>query len=118
MYDASTPSSCPASLTMGGVFSEDVLDALRYVHRRGRRVVSICSGAFVLAAAGLLDGQWATTHWLASRSSPQRYPLSFRPPDVLYVDKGEVLTSAAMARASICACTSSGAIAAPRPRTG
>ena len=78
-------------------FSVDVLEALRHVHRRRRRVVSICTGAFVLAAAGLLDGLSATTHWRDVDELAQRYPRVTVDRNVLYVDNGTILTSAGIA---------------------
>ncbi|MBA9002208.1 helix-turn-helix domain-containing protein [Thermomonospora cellulosilytica] len=74
-----------------------VLDALRAAHRRGARVVSICSGAFALAAAGLLDGRTATTHWRYADLLRRRYPRVEVDPDVLYVDDGDIATSAGSA---------------------
>ncbi|MBV8684533.1 MAG: DJ-1/PfpI family protein [Caulobacteraceae bacterium] len=71
-----------------------VLGAVRGAHDRGARVASICSGAFVLAAAGLLDGRRATTHWMAAPRLAERYPAVRLEPDVLFVDEGRVLTSA------------------------
>ncbi|WP_223779055.1 helix-turn-helix domain-containing protein [Streptomyces sp. 135] len=62
--------------------------------REARRVASICTGAFVLAAAGLLDGRRATTHWLSSDRFARTFPAVRVDADVLYVDEGEVLTSA------------------------
>ena len=77
--------------------SETVLNALRQAAGRGARIASICSGAFVLAAAGLLDGQRATTHWLAAAELARRYPLVEVDPNVLFVDNGTILTSAGAA---------------------
>ncbi|MCR6648770.1 MAG: helix-turn-helix domain-containing protein [Cellulomonas sp.] len=77
--------------------ADDVLDALRTAHARGARVVSICVGAFALAAAGLLDGRRATTHWAYTDRLAARYPLVRVDPDVLFVDEGDVLTSAGVA---------------------
>ena len=74
-----------------------VTDALRAAHRRGARVMSVCTGAFVLARAGLLDGRRATTHWASAAELAQRFPAVTVDPDVLYVDEGEVLTSAGVA---------------------
>jgi transcriptional regulator GlxA family with amidase domain len=74
-----------------------VLQALRAAADRGARVVSICTGAFALAAAGLLDGRRATTHWLGAVELAARYPTIDVDPDVLYVDSGQVLTSAGVA---------------------
>ena len=74
-----------------------VLDALRAAATRGARVMSLCSGAFVLAAAGLLDGHRATTHWRYAALLARRYPRIDVVPDVLYVDAGGVLTSAGTA---------------------
>jgi transcriptional regulator GlxA family with amidase domain len=74
-----------------------LLDALRAAHRRGARIMSVCSGAFVLAAAGLLDGRRATTHWMHADALADRYPEIDVDPDVLYVDEGDVLTSAGTA---------------------
>jgi AraC family transcriptional activator FtrA len=74
-----------------------LLDALRSAHRRGARVVSICSGVFVLAAAGLLDDKRATTHWRDAERLAARFPRVRVEPDVLYVDEGQVLTSAGSA---------------------
>lgn len=74
-----------------------VLDALREAHARGARLLSICSGAFVLAAAGLLDGQRATTHWRYAEALQCRYPKIRVDPNVLYVDEGDILTSAGSA---------------------
>jgi len=74
-----------------------LLDALRHAHRRGARLVSICSGVFVLAATGLLDGKRATTHWRYHDALRSRYPRIRVEPDVLYVDEGDILTSAGSA---------------------
>jgi transcriptional regulator GlxA family with amidase domain len=74
--------------------SVEVLSALRAAHARGVRIASICSGAFTLAAAGLLDGKRATTHWMAADVFRALYPAVDLDPDVLYVDEGQVLTSA------------------------
>jgi transcriptional regulator GlxA family with amidase domain len=76
---------------------ETVLDALRAAARRGARMVSICTGAFALAAAGVLDGRRATTHWRATALLARRFPAIRVEPDVLYVDEGRVLTSAGVA---------------------
>lgn len=77
----------------------DLLDAVREAHARGARVASLCTGAFVLAAAGLLDGLRATTHWAHTAALAARYPGVQVDPDVLYVDNGSVLTSAGKAAA-------------------
>ncbi|MFF5290402.1 helix-turn-helix domain-containing protein [Paractinoplanes globisporus] len=77
----------------------DLVDAVRAAHEAGARVASLCTGAFVLAAAGLLDGRRATTHWLYADLLARRYPLVEVDPDVLYVDNGSVLTSAGKAAA-------------------
>jgi transcriptional regulator GlxA family with amidase domain len=74
--------------------SDDVLRALKTAHAAGTRMASICSGAFTLAEAGLLDGRRATTHWLAADFFRARFPAVHLDPDVLYVDEGQVLTSA------------------------
>ena len=74
-----------------------LLRALRRAHTRGARLVAICSAAFVLAAAGLLDGRRATTHWHYTEKLRARYPLVRVEPNVLYVDEGDVLTSAGSA---------------------
>jgi transcriptional regulator GlxA family with amidase domain len=74
-----------------------VLDALRAAARRGARMVSICTGAFALAAAGVLDGRRATTHWRDAGELAARYPRIAVEPGVLYVDEGAVLTSAGVA---------------------
>lgn len=71
--------------------------ALVEAHARGARILSICSGVFVLAAAGLLDGRRATTHWRYTETLATAYPQVQVVPDVLYVDEGDVLTSAGSA---------------------
>jgi transcriptional regulator GlxA family with amidase domain len=82
---------------------EPVLRALRTVAGRGGRVLSQCTGAFVLAAAGLLDGRRATTHWQYAGQLARRYPAIQVDPGVLYVDEGQVITSGGTA-AGIDAC--------------
>jgi transcriptional regulator GlxA family with amidase domain len=74
-----------------------LLNALRRAHDRGARVASLCSGAFVLAATGLLDGRRATTHWMYAARLAERYPEIDVDSGVLYVDEGSVLTSAGTA---------------------
>ena len=73
---------------------DEVLAALRAAHARGVRIASICSGAFTLAAAGLLNGRRATTHWIAAELFRARFPAVDLDADVLYVDEGQILTSA------------------------
>jgi transcriptional regulator GlxA family with amidase domain len=74
-----------------------VVDALQAARDRGTRIASICSGAFALAAAGLLDGYRATTHWEAADELARRYPLVRVDRNVLFVDEGQILTSAGVA---------------------
>jgi AraC family transcriptional activator FtrA len=71
-----------------------LVEALRSAHARGVRIASLCTGAFVLAAAGLLDGRSATTHWMHADDLARRYPRVDVRPDVLYIDEGDLLTSA------------------------
>jgi transcriptional regulator GlxA family with amidase domain len=75
----------------------DALDALRRAHEEGARIVGLCTGAFVLAAAGLLDGRPATTHWMYAPTLAKRYPSVHVDPRELFVDDGDVLTSAGTA---------------------
>jgi len=82
---------------------EALLVALRQAHARGARLLSICSGVFVLAATGLLDGHRATTHWRYTAELAERFPNILVDPDVLYVDSGQLITSAGSA-AGIDAC--------------
>ncbi|MEV5569955.1 helix-turn-helix domain-containing protein [Spirillospora sp. NPDC052269] len=77
----------------------DLVAAVRAAHEAGARVASLCTGAFVLAAAGLLDGLRATTHWAHTEALAVRHPDVEVDPDVLYVDNGSVLTSAGKAAA-------------------
>jgi transcriptional regulator GlxA family with amidase domain len=79
------------------VASPQLLSALRRAHGRGARIISMCSGAFAMAAAGLLDGRRATTHWMHTDELAERYPAVNVDPRVLYVDDGDVLTSAGSA---------------------
>lgn len=77
--------------------SPALVDAIRSADARHARLVSICSGAFALAAAGVLDGRQATTHWLYADLLAQQYPDVDIDPSPLYVDSGRVLTSAGCA---------------------
>src|SRR3954454_1554954 len=81
----------------GGTPPVEVLEALRAAHARGARVMSLCTGAFVLGAAGLLDGRSCTTHWRHSAELARRFPSARVQPEVLYVDDDRVLTSAGTA---------------------
>jgi AraC family transcriptional activator FtrA len=78
---------------------ESLCASLRVAHARGARILSLCSGVFVLAAAGLLEGRRATTHWRYFEALAARHPGLRLVPDVLYVDEGEVLTAAGSAAA-------------------
>lgn len=76
-----------------------VVEAVQRAYARGTRLVSFCSGAFILAAAGVLDGRQATTHWMYADELCRRYPRVRFDPEVLYVDDDQVLTSAGTAGA-------------------
>src|SRR5690606_6759622 len=71
---------------------ERVLEALRDAAASGKRVASICSGAFVLAQAGFLDGRRATTHWALAEDFRRAHPGIHLDSDVLFVDEGPILT--------------------------
>ncbi|WP_045742320.1 transcriptional regulator FtrA [Actinoplanes rectilineatus] len=77
--------------------SPALASTLRRAHARGARIMSICSGAFALAGAGLLDGRRATTHWRYAAALRRRHPAVDVDADVLYIDDGTVLTSAGSA---------------------
>jgi transcriptional regulator GlxA family with amidase domain len=75
----------------------ELLQRIRSARDRGARLCSICSGVFVLAAAGVLDGKRVTTHWRYAELLGQRYPSVRVEPNALYIDQGQVLTSAGSA---------------------
>lgn len=79
-----------------------LLQALRAAHARGARIVGLCLGAFVLAEAGLLDGRAASTHWVWAEDFARKYPKVKLDQKVLYVDDGDILTSAGTAAAIDC----------------
>jgi len=87
--------NCPAVGT--GTIDPRLAAALRAAAARGARIMSICTGAFVLAAAGLLDRRPATTHWIVTDRFRALFPTVRLDPDVLFVDDGDVLTSAGAA---------------------
>jgi AraC family transcriptional activator FtrA len=89
----------PACMMNGYEPPAALLDALREAHARGARIASLCSGAFVLAAAGLLDGRTAATHWMYAEELRRRYPYVRVDDRSLYVDDGSILTSAGTAAA-------------------
>jgi AraC family transcriptional activator FtrA len=91
------------SATREREFSDEVLDAVRAAAAAGSTLLSICSGAFVLGAAGLLDDRPCTTHWDNADELRERYPRAKIDPDVLFVDDGNLITSAGTA-AGIDAC--------------
>lgn len=96
------PAVCEGRLG-GAPFPEPLLQALRDAVERGARVLSVCSGAFILGEAGLLDGRRCTTHWRHADELARRYPAAKVDPDVLYVDDEPVISSAGTA-AGIDAC--------------
>ncbi|MEV0350154.1 helix-turn-helix domain-containing protein [Nonomuraea sp. NPDC050680] len=77
----------------------ELIEAVRAAHESGARIASLCTGAFVLGAAGLLDGRRATTHWAHAAELSARHPRAVVDPDVLYTDNGSVLTAAGKAAA-------------------
>jgi len=77
--------------------SPELVATLRAARKRGARLLSICSGAFALAATGLLDGRRAATHWLYAAELQRRYPDVIVDADVLYVDDGDIITAAGSA---------------------
>jgi transcriptional regulator GlxA family with amidase domain len=103
-----TPSSDPAALRRADTLvlpgyanilappPEEVLAAIRTAARRGARLMSVCTGAFALAHAGALDGRRAATHWAWAGEMARRFPAVAVDPDALFVDEGEVLTSAGL----------------------
>ncbi|MFB9687869.1 helix-turn-helix domain-containing protein [Amycolatopsis plumensis] len=90
------PSVPDACVEDGAPVPEDLVSALRNAYDHGARVVSLCTGAFALAAAGLLDGRRATAHWMHTAQLAERHPEVLVDDSVLYVDDGDVLTSAGM----------------------
>lgn len=87
----------PAWRDIGQDPPADLVQALRAAHAAGARIVSLCTGAFVLAAAGLLDGRRATTHWAHADRLAARHPRVMVDAGVLFTDEGSVLTSAGKA---------------------
>lgn len=87
----------PAWRDVEAVPPKPLLDAIARAHRRGAEIVSICTGTFVVAAAGILDGRRATTHWMHVDQLRSRYPEIEVLAHALYVDDGEILTSAGTA---------------------
>ena len=87
----------PGLTDIGRTVDDETIVALRAAAEGGARIASICVGAFTLAEAGLLDGLRATTHWAAAGELARRYPAVDVDPNVLFVDNGQILTSAGAA---------------------
>src|SRR5829696_2586614 len=86
----------PAYATLFDAPPEQALEALREASGRGARMISVCTGAFALAHAGLLDGRRATTHWGWAGELASRFPAVEVDPAALFVDEGAVMTSAGL----------------------
>lgn len=84
-------------------YPEEILDTLRRAHASGSILLSLCSGSFLLGAAGLLDGRRCTTHWMYADDMQRRFPATTVDPRVLFVDEGDIISSAGTA-AGIDAC--------------
>ncbi|CAM3506567.1 GlxA family transcriptional regulator [Kibdelosporangium persicum] len=84
----------PACTNVHDAPPAELVAVVREAYERGIRILSICSGAFILAAAGVLDGRRATTHWLHADELSRRYPAVRVDPSVLYVEDANVITSA------------------------
>jgi AraC family transcriptional activator FtrA len=78
-------------------YPSEVLDVLRLAHDEGATILSLCSGSFILGAAGLLDGRRCTTHWMYADAMQQRFPTADVDPRVLFVEDGRIVTSAGTA---------------------
>lgn len=89
----------PALVDIDRPLPDELVQAVRAAHHAGARIASLCTGAFVLGAAGLLDGRRATTHWAHTDELSARYPLAVVDAGVLHTDNGSVLTSAGKAAA-------------------
>ena len=89
----------PAYVDIDDPLPLELVEAVRTAYEAGARVASLCTGAFVLGAAGLLDGRRATTHWAHTDELSARHPDALVDPDVLYTDNGRVLTAAGKAAA-------------------
>jgi transcriptional regulator GlxA family with amidase domain len=89
--------------TWRGEYDERILEALRKAHERGAILLTVCSGAFVLGTAGLLDGRCCATHWRYADKFREQFPKAKLDADVLFVDDGDIITSAGTA-AGIDAC--------------
>lgn len=89
----------PACADVDAPLPPELVEAVRAAHAAGARIASLCTGAFVLGAAGLLDGRLATTHWAHAAELSARHPRALVDPDVLYTDNGSVLTAAGKAAA-------------------
>ena len=94
---AAPAEAAPAGDAPAGAVPARIPEALRQAHARGSRIVSLCTGAFAVAAAGLLDGRRATTHWTECGELARQYPKVTVDPGVLFVDEGDILTSAGSA---------------------
>ncbi|WSB08350.1 helix-turn-helix domain-containing protein [Streptomyces cyaneofuscatus] len=90
------PSVPDACVDEGRPLPPELITALRHAYDSGARMVSLCTGAFALAEAGILDGRRATAHWLHTAQLASRYPKVRVDDSVLYVDDGDVLTSAGL----------------------
>lgn len=96
-YEADLVVVSPTPREWWGRVDERVLDAVRDAADRGAWVMSVCSGSFILAASGVLDGRRATTHWMYAPTMAAMYPKIDVDPDVLYVQDGRIITSAGTA---------------------
>ncbi|MCT1477261.1 GlxA family transcriptional regulator [Microbacterium sp. p3-SID336] len=102
-YDADLVVFCPVPREVWGSIDDRLVDLARAAVARGAWVMSVCSGSFILAAAGVLDGRRATTHWMYAHTMAEMYPQIDIDPDVLFVQDDRIITSAGTA-AGIDAC--------------
>ncbi|WP_406248375.1 GlxA family transcriptional regulator [Microbacterium sp. M] len=96
-YEADLVVVCPLPRERWGDIDPLILDAVRSAHERGAWVLSVCSGSFILAASGILDGKRATTHWMYADAMAEMYPQIDVDPDVLFVQDDRIITSAGTA---------------------